>query len=68
MHPVIKKWNDLHRQYLYFNKPPYDFLTSDLAKYVGVSRRTIERWAEGKSLPKEEKIKAIDEFIKLRGF
>jgi transcriptional regulator with XRE-family HTH domain len=67
MHPVIEKWNELHREYLYFDKPPYDFRTSDLAKYVGVSRRTIERWAEGKSLPKEEKIRAIEEFIKLRG-
>jgi len=67
MHPIIEKWRTLHHKYLYLDKTPFDFRTSELARHLGVSRRTVERWVEGKTSPKEAQLRAIDLFIKERG-
>lgn len=54
----LDKFKKLHEIYLYSA-----YKISDLAKYLGVSRRTIERWLSGKYHPSEDKIKKISEYL-----
>jgi transcriptional regulator with XRE-family HTH domain len=63
MHPVLEKWYKLHKKYLYLEIKPYDFRTSELAKHLGVTRRTIERWVIGIGRPSKTHIEAIDRFL-----
>ena len=63
MHLILEKWYKLHKEYLYCNFDQCDFRTSELAKYLGVSRRTIERWVKGKGEPKQVHLKAIERFL-----
>lgn len=64
MHPTMQKWHKLHKKYLYCNQKYFDFRTSVLAKYLGVSRRTIERWVKRQGSPKDFQIDAIERFLK----
>lgn len=59
MENAIKKWQELHKFYLY-----NDYLTKDLAEYVGVSTRTIQRWLKGKNNPPRAKLKKIEIFLR----
>lgn len=52
----LEEFKKLHKVYLYS-----DYKISDLAKYLSVSRRSVERWC--KCRPSENKIKKISEYL-----
>ena len=66
LHPVLQKWLMLHKKYIRWEIPPYDFRTTELAKYLGVSARTVDRWIKGIGRPKERHIKIIEKFLSER--
>ena len=55
----LEEFKRLHRLYLYS-----DYKISDLAQYLNVSRRTVERWISGRCVPPESKINMIARFLK----
>ncbi len=59
MENPLKEWQELHRFYKYSG-----YLTKELAEYIGVSTRTIQRWMKGKNNPPEAKIKKIEAFLR----
>jgi len=66
LHPVLEKWYRLHRKYLRWEIGPYDFRTTELARYLGVTARTVERWVKGIGRPKERHIAIIRKFLSER--
>ena len=66
LHPVLEKWSRLHRKYLRWEMEPYDFRTTELAKRLGVTTRTVERWVRGIGRPKEKHIEIIRRFLSER--
>lgn len=58
MENPLEEFKKLHKFYL-----GSDYLTKDLAEYVGVSTRTIQRWMKGKNAPPGEKIKKIEAYL-----
>lgn len=54
MEDLIVYWQ-MHRQ--------FDANIADLAKYTRVSRDTVYRWLNRKSLPKPQKLKLIQEWL-----
>lgn len=54
----------LHRKFLYMRSPQFDFRTTEIARAIGVTRRTIQRWMQGMGSPKEKHLGAIDSFIR----
>jgi transcriptional regulator with XRE-family HTH domain len=60
------RYVELHRKYLYMSYGNYDFRTSELAKALGVNRRTIQRWMKGIGSPREKHLKVIASFISER--
>lgn len=54
----LEEFKKLHKTYLYS-----DYKISDLAKYLNVSRRSVERWLSGKCHPSEKRIKKITEYL-----
>ena len=65
MDPVLEKWSELHRKYLYFKSPDIDYTVITLAKQLGVTKMTIHRWLRGKGGPKPDKIALIKKHYKL---
>lgn len=57
----LEEFKKLHKVYLYS-----DYKISDLAKYLNVSRRTVERWLSAKCTPTANKLKKINEYLSLR--
>lgn len=41
----------------------FDANMADLARYVGVSRDTLYRWLNRKAVPKDDKVKLINEWL-----
>lgn len=56
----LEEFKKLHNIYLYS-----DYKIKDLARYLNISRRTVERWLSGKYSPSEEKLKKINEYLSL---
>ena len=54
----IEEFRELHKIYLYV-----DYKISDLAKRLNVSRKTIERWLNGKVQPNKEQLKEIRKYL-----
>jgi len=54
----LEEYKRLHNFYMYS-----DYLTKELAAYINVSTRTIQRWMKGKNKPPEAKIKKIEAFL-----
>lgn len=54
----LEEFKRLHNTFLYI-----DYKTSDLAKYLNVSRRTVERWLSSKYIPSESKMKLIKKYL-----
>lgn len=50
----FEEWKKLHDFYSYS-----DYLTEDLANFLNVSTRTIQRWIRGTSKPSKEKLVKI---------
>ena len=62
MDPILEEWLKLHKFYKGF-----DFLTKDLAEYLNVSPRTIQRWIKDKTSPKAEKLAKIKSYLERKG-
>jgi transcriptional regulator with XRE-family HTH domain len=58
MEKELEQWYKLHKFYRYT-----DYLTKDLAIFLGVSPRTIQRWLKGKAKPNKEKLKLIKKYL-----
>ncbi len=58
MDPILEEWYRLHKFY-----KGWDFLTKDLAEYLNVSPRTIQRWVKGKTNPKTKKLAKIKAYL-----
>ncbi|MBL7131850.1 MAG: helix-turn-helix transcriptional regulator [Candidatus Omnitrophica bacterium] len=58
MEKELKEWYDLHKFYKYA-----DYLTKDLADFLKVSTRTIQRWIKGKTKPSRKKLLQIKRYL-----
>lgn len=58
MEKELEEWYKLHKFYKYS-----DYLTKDLADYLSVSPRTIQRWLIGKAAPSKEKKELIRTYL-----
>ena len=58
MEKELEAWQELHKFYLYSN-----YLTKDLATYLKVSPRTIQRWLKGKTHPDQEELSLIKKYL-----
>ena len=59
MEKELEDWYKLHRFYLYSGS----YETKDLANFLGVSPRTIQRWLKEKGKPREEQIVRIKSYL-----
>ena len=44
-----------------------DYQTKELAQFIGVSARTIQRWMKGKTAPSDEENKKIKAYLASKG-
>jgi transcriptional regulator with XRE-family HTH domain len=58
MKKELEEWYKLHMDNQY-----YDYLTKELAEYLKVSPRTIQRWVKGKADPKKNKLNLIKKYL-----
>jgi hypothetical protein len=65
--PRWLKYIELHQKYLYQAYGTFDFRTTELAKALAVTPRTIQRWMKGTGYPRERHLKIIESFIRERG-
>lgn len=54
----IEEFKKLHEFY-----GSFDYQTKELAEYVCVSTRTIQRWMKGKTAPSDDEIKKIKAYL-----
>ncbi len=54
----LEEFRELHHFYRY-----HDYLTSEIAKRLGVTPRTIQRWLKGKSKPKERHLELLSQYL-----
>lgn len=54
----FEEWLKLHKFYLY-----HGYLTKDLAEYLKVSPRTIQRWMQGQTRPNKKKLALIKKYL-----
>lgn len=59
MENPLEKFKKLHK--FYFGSL---YLTKDLAEYIGVNARTIQRWMRGQNTPPKDKLKKIETYLK----
>lgn len=65
--PRWGRYVELHRKYFYMSSPGFDFRTTELAKALGLNRRTIQRWMRGTGSPGEKHLVEIEAFVRSRG-
>ncbi len=58
MEKELDELKQLHQFYLY-----HHYKTGDIAKELGVSRRTVQRWFSGKARPTDEKLNQIRKLL-----
>ena len=58
----LTKLKHLHEFYLYGK-----FGTTEIARYCGVNRRTVQRWLAGENKPKKRELEKIREYLKEKG-
>ncbi len=58
MEKELQELKELHRFYLY-----HDYKTGEIAKELGVSARTVQRWLSGRASPSEKKLKQIRKLL-----
>ena len=63
MDKELEKWYKLHKFYFYSGS----FETKDLADFLGVSPRTIQRWLKEKTKPSEEQLSQIKRYSEQKG-
>jgi len=59
MEKVLEEWCKLHKFHLYSGS----FETKDLAKFIGVSPRTVQRWLKEKAKPTKDQLAQIKRYI-----
>ncbi|MCP4651511.1 MAG: helix-turn-helix transcriptional regulator [PVC group bacterium] len=59
MNKELAQWIELHRIY-----GEYRYSTKELAEYLGVSTRTIQRWVKGQYEPNQKNIILIRKYLK----
>ena len=57
MEKELEEWFKLHKFYM------GDYQTKDLAEYLKVSPRTIQRWLKEKTKPSEEQLAQISKYL-----
>lgn len=62
MNKELEEWLKLHKFHLYMG----EYQTKDLAVYVGVSTRTIQRWLRDKDKPTEKQLAQIGQYLSIR--
>jgi transcriptional regulator with XRE-family HTH domain len=60
MEKELEEWYKLHKFHFYSGS----FETKGLAKYLGVSPRTIQRWIREKTKPNKEQLARISRYLK----
>jgi len=60
MDKELEEWHQLHKFHFYSGS----YETRDLAKYLGVSLRTIQRWIKEKTKPNKEELAQISSYLK----
>lgn len=58
MENELAEWQELHKFYKYSG-----YLTKDLAAYLNVSPRTIQRWLKGHTRPNREELGLIKKYL-----
>ena len=58
MEKEIEELRKAHQFYLY-----RDYKTGEIAKYLKVSKRTIQRWLKGKNIPNIKKLRKIRKYL-----
>ena len=58
MEKEIEEWLKQHKFYRY-----NDYLTKELAEYLKVSPRTIQRWIKDKARPDRKKLNLIKKYL-----
>lgn len=59
MEKELEEWYKLHKFHFYAGS----YETKDLANYLKVSPRTIQRWLKGKSKPDPEELAQIKRYL-----
>lgn len=62
MEKELADWHKLHEFHLYAG----NFQTKDLANYLKVSPRAIQRWLRGKKEPKPEQLAQIKRYLAMK--
>ena len=60
MEKELDEWSKLHKRYMGY------FQTKDLANYLKVSPRTIQRWLKEKYGPNKEQLIQIRQYLELK--
>ncbi len=60
MDKELEEWYKLHKFHLYTS----NYETKDLASYLEVSPRTIQRWLKEKGKPTKEQLSQISRYLK----
>ena len=58
MEKELQEWYNLHKFHKYS-----DYLTKDLADFLKVSPRTVQRWIKGKTKPGRKKLLQISRYL-----
>lgn len=59
MEKELEEWYKLHKFHFYSGS----YETKDLAEFLGVSPRTIQRWLKEKSKPSKEQLVQIKRYL-----
>ncbi len=59
MDKELEEWHNLHKFHLYAGS----YQTKDLADYLKVSPKTIQRWIKGKNKPNPEHLAEIKRYL-----
>lgn len=60
MEKELEEWYKLHNFHFYCG----NYETKDLAKFLGVTTRTIQRWLKEKTKPSKEQLAQIARYLK----
>ncbi len=60
MDKELEEWYKLHQFHFYSGS----YETKDLAKYLGVSPRTIQRWIKEKTKPDKDQLTRIARYLR----